>query len=220
MQNISSKYKKIISVINSNNKYSSENGHISTIAVTKNQKPHIIREALDSGIRIFGENRVQEAEQKFLGLKKTFNDLELHMIGPMQTNKVKKALGLFDYFHTLDREKLAKEFFKCLQMEKSNKFFFIQINTGLEEQKAGIFPAQANEFIKYCVKDLKLNVLGLMCIPPIDEDPKDHFLLLKKISIENNLKNLSMGMSNDYEIALSCGATHVRIGSYFFGERN
>ena len=122
MQNITSKYKKILSVINSNNKYSLENRPVSTIAVTKNQKLHIIREALDSGIRIFGENRVQEAEQKFLGLKEAFNDLELHMIGPMQTNKVKKAIGLFDYFHTLDREKLAKEFFKCLQMEKSNKF--------------------------------------------------------------------------------------------------
>ena len=220
MSNNVNKYKKITDVINKNNAYSQKNGLISTIVVTKNQNLHTIREALNNGIRVFGENRVQEAEQKFLGLRESFEDLELHMIGPMQTNKVKKALGLFDYFHTLDREKLAKEFFKCIKTEKLDKFFFIQINTGLEKQKAGIFPTQANEFIKYCTEDLKLSVIGLMCIPPIDDDPKIHFSLLKKISIENNLKNLSMGMSNDYEAALSCGATHVRIGSYFFGERN
>ena len=192
---------------------------VSIISVSKNQSNKIIKEAIDLGIRIFGENRVQEAEIKFNNLKAQYKDLELHMIGSLQTNKVKKAIKLFDYFHTLDRESLAKEFVKCLQKENLSKFFFIQVNTGLEKQKGGINPKVVNEFIKYCKEDLKLKVIGLMCMPPNDQQPKPHFLMLKKMALDNNLLNLSMGMSKDYKIALSCGATHIRLGACLFGER-
>ena len=188
------------------------------IAVTKNKPTEFIVEAIKNGHRFFGENKVQEAFLKYFNLKKEHSDLKLHMIGPIQRNKVKKSLEIFDFFHTLDRESLANEF--CKYKEKlSEKTFFIQINTGLEDQKSGIGPNNADEFIAYCIFDLKLNVTGLMCIPPFDEDPANHFAMLSNIAKKNNLTNLSMGMSNDYKIACQYGANFIRIGSLLFGKR-
>tara|TARA_Y100000590_G_scaffold470175_1_gene662538 strand:- start:3052 stop:3705 length:654 start_codon:yes stop_codon:yes gene_type:complete len=192
--------------------------NISIISVSKTRGLDDIKQALDFGLRNFGEIRVSEANEKFAMLKETYNDIKLHMIGPIQTNKVKKALKIFDFFHSLDRSSLADEFSKNSQ-EALNKYFFIQVNTGHEQQKSGIDPRHSSEFINYCKQDLKLNVIGLMCLPPINEDPKPHFLMLKQIAIKNSLMNLSMGMSGDYKIALSCGATHIRIGTSFFGAR-
>ena len=140
------------------------------------------------------------------------------MIGALQTNKVKKALAIFDYFHSLDRYSLAKEFSK-FPKDTSSKSFFIQVNTGQEEQKSGIQSSLLSDFVKHCLYDLKLNVVGLMCLPPINEDPKEHFLMLSDLAFKNNLKQLSMGMSGDYKIAIECGATFIRIGSSLFGER-
>ena len=202
-------------------RYISKNSEKPTkiVAVSKNHSLESVKEALISGVRIFGENKVQEAKAKFLDLKRNYTDLELHLTGPLQTNKVKAALEIFDIFQTLDREKLALEFFKN-NNKLLEKKFFIQVNTGYEENKSGIQPENANEFIKFCLKDLKLPIIGLMCIPPSIEDPKIHFLLLKKIAIENNLEHLSMGMSSDYKIGISCGATYVRIGTKLFGIRN
>ena len=192
---------------------------IITIAVSKSKKIEIIKEALEQNIRIFGENKVQEAYEKFKNLKISYSDLRLHMIGPLQTNKVRKALEIFDYFHTLDREKLALEFVKNLKSNVNKKYFFIQVNTGLEDQKSGIEPKYVRDFNSYCSNDLKLNIIGLMCIPPINENPEPHFILLKKLAKENSLHQLSMGMSNDYKIALKCGSTFIRIGTQFFGKR-
>ena len=192
---------------------------IITIAVSKSKKIEIIKEALEQNIRIFGENKVQEAYEKFKNLKISYSDLRLHMIGPLQTNKVKKALEIFDYFHTLDREKLALAFVKNLESNLNKKYFFIQVNTGLEVQKSGLEPKHVRDFISYCSNDLKLNIIGLMCIPPINENPEPHFMLLKKLAKENSLRQLSMGMSSDYKIALKCGSTFVRIGTQFFGKR-
>ena len=143
------------------------------------------------------------------------------MTGSIQTNKVKKSLEIFDYFHTLDREKLANEFHKYIShSDKFNKKkFFIQVNTGEEPQKSGISLVNLREFIRYCLNDLSLKIIGLMCMPPIDEDPKKHFNLISQLAIQNKLKYLSMGMSADYKIALECGATHIRLGTILFGER-
>ena len=213
------KYQEIKDFIENISVINHKTSAVSIISVSKSQSIKIVKEAINLGIRIFGENRVQEAEIKFNNLKAQYKDLELHMIGSIQTNKVKKAIKLFDYFHTLDRESLAKEFVKCLQKNNLSKFFFIQVNTGLEKQKGGIDPKSVNEFTKYCKEDLKLNVIGLMCMPPNDQKPEPHFLMLKKMALDNNLQNLSMGMSKDHKIALSCGATHIRLGTSLFGER-
>ena len=193
----------------------------SIVCISKNHSVSSINTALKHGIRIFGENKVQEAISKFSTVKKNFRDLELHLTGPLQTNKVKQALNIFDFFHTLDREKLALAFIKYLprKSEKFSKKFFIQINTGMENQKSGIFPNNATEFIKFCTNDLNLPVIGLMCIPPINEDPEPHFVLLRKLSIKNNLQFLSMGMSSDFKLAILNGSTHIRIGTLLFGTR-
>jgi pyridoxal phosphate enzyme (YggS family) len=192
---------------------------VKIISVSKNHPKSSVIQAIEAGITDFGENRVQEAQEKFLNLKKDFKNIELHLTGPLQTNKVKQALDIFDVFQTLDREKLAKEFFK--HSEKIiNKVFFIQINTGKEINKSGIFPEDATEFIKYCISGLGLNIKGLMCIPPINDVPSEHFKFLKSISKKNNITKLSMGMSDDYEEAIECGATHIRVGTKLFGKRN
>jgi len=191
------------------------------VVVSKSHPVSSIIEAIDFGVKIFAENKLQEALLKFTDLKRNHKDLELHMTGSIQTNKVKKSLEIFDYFHTLDRDKLANEFYK--QILSSNKFnnkkFFIQVNAGNEYQKSGISTNTLKEFVKYCVNDLRLEVIGLMSIPPIDEDPKKHFILLSQLAIENKLKYLSMGMSSDYKVALRCGATHIRLGTILFGKR-
>ena len=186
------------------------------IAVSKNHPKKAV-EMLSHGVNIFGENRVQEAQAKFIDLKKNCTDLELHLTGPLQTNKVKDAVKLFDIFHTLDREKLAKEFFKVGGLE--NKKFFIQVNTGKEKTKSGVYLEDLNQFINYCKIDLSLNVIGLMCIPPINDQPKKHFSLLVDEAKKNNLPYLSMGMSADYMDAIELNASYIRIGTALFGER-
>jgi pyridoxal phosphate enzyme (YggS family) len=185
------------------------------IAVSKNHDASAVHEAIAAGQFLFGENRVQEAAKKFPEIKKEFPQIKLHLIGPLQTNKVKDAMALFDVIQTLDREKLANEFAK----QKTEKEMFIQVNIGKEPQKAGIAPDVAEEFYKFCTQDLKLNVTGLMCIPPANADPAPFFIELKTIAKKMGSLKLSMGMSNDYEVAARLGASYVRIGTAIFGER-
>ena len=189
------------------------------IAVSKKQEDYKIDLAIKSGQKIFGENRVQEAQARWEERLKIHNDLELRLIGPLQTNKIKQALKLFNKIETIDREKLAKEISVQFEKNVTTSSFYIQVNTGSEAQKNGLLPLEADAFITYCIYDLKLPIIGLMCIPPENEEPAMHFNLLKKIAIRNNLKELSMGMSNDYQEAIKFGATSVRIGSLFFGKR-
>ena len=190
------------------------------VAVSKKQEDYKIDLALKEGQKIFGENRLLEAQKRWESRQKIYNDLELRLIGPLQTNKVKQALNLFNIIETIDREKLAKEIQSNFHNEVKTSSFYIQINTGNEPQKSGLDPLEADTFIDYCVKDLKLPIVGLMCIPPQNEEGAMHFNLLKKIAERNNLKELSMGMSNDFLEAIKFGATSVRVGSLFFGERS
>lgn len=185
------------------------------IAVSKKQPDDRIENALSAGIRVFGENRVQEATERWAHRREIYKDLELHLIGPLQTNKVKVACDLFDYIHTVDREKLARAIVKY----KPNMPCFIQVNVGEEVQKAGIGKQDLNDFYHFCVDDLRMNIIGLMCIPPAQEKPDEHFQWLSDQAKKLNLPNLSMGMSGDYETALKYGATHIRVGSKIFGER-
>lgn len=188
------------------------------VAISKNHPKESVIEALKHGVRIFGENRVQEAKIKFVELFKEYPNLELHFTGSLQTNKVKSALQIFQVFQTIDREKLANEFQKFPNLTKDKKFL-IQVNTGKESSKSGVMPNEAKDFIRYCVNELKLNIIGLMCMPPIAESPKLHFALLQKIAIENNINQLSMGMSNDYVEAVMLNATYIRLGTILFGKR-
>ncbi len=190
------------------------------IAVSKTHDADSIRPLLEAGHRVFGENRVQEAMSKWPALKVDYPGVELHLIGALQTNKVKDALRLFDVIQTVDRPKLAGVLAKQLAKgDYHDKKFFIQINTGEEEQKAGIIPQEADDFIGYCAGELGLPVVGLMCIPPVDDNPALHFALLKKIAERNNLPELSMGMSGDFELAAAMGATYVRVGTAIFDTR-
>ena len=189
------------------------------VAVSKKQDDYKIDEAIELGQTIFGENRVQEAQQRWKKRIELYNDIELRLVGPLQTNKVKQALNLFHIIETIDREKLAREIFNNFNNQSKTKNFYIQINTGSENQKSGLAPSEADAFIEYCTKDLKLPIIGLMCIPPQDEEPSMHFAFLKKIADRNNIIELSMGMSNDFEEAIKFGASSVRIGSLFFGLR-
>lgn len=188
------------------------------VAVSKTVPEAGIREALDAGQRLFGENRVQEAQGKFPALKQEFPDLELHLIGPLQTNKVKEAVALFDCIQTLDRPKLADAL--AQERDKSGKCprLFLQVNTGEEAQKAGVLPAEAAGLIAHARK-LDLPLQGLMCIPPVDDDAAPHFAFLLKLARDHGLDQLSMGMSDDFELAVKFGATHVRVGSAIFGAR-
>ena len=189
------------------------------IAVTKTHEADAIRPVLDAGHRVFGENRVQEAMGKWPALRAAYRDIELHLIGPLQSNKTREAVETFDAIHSLDRPKLAHAL--KAELEKSNKSptLFIQVNTGEEPQKAGIAPRDTAAFIALCRDELRLPVKGLMCIPPNNENPAPHFALLQKLARENGLPLLSMGMSGDFESAIKFGATHVRVGSAIFGER-
>ena len=189
------------------------------VAVSKKQEAYKIDQAILYGQKIFGENRVQEAKNRWQKRLEVHKDIELRLIGPLQTNKVKQSLNLFNVIETIDRDKIAIEIAKNLHDKIKTKSFYIQINTGNEPQKSGIDPLDADKFIKYCIEDLKLPIVGLMCIPPVNEEPSMHFLLLQKIANRNNLSELSMGMSSDYEDAIKFGATSVRIGSLLFGER-
>lgn len=192
---------------------------ITLVAVSKVHGADRVRPVLEAGHRIFGENRVQEAEEKWPSLREDFPDVTLHLIGPLQTNKVKNAVATFDLIETVDREKLAKALAKEFVRVGKSLPILIQINTGEEPQKAGIAPQEADAFIAMCRDELDLDVRGLMCIPPIDEEPSLHFALLSKIANRNALKVLSMGMSSDFETAIEFGATHVRVGTAIFGSR-
>ena len=182
--------------------------------------PERVRELLDAGQRVFGENRVQEAQEKFPALKAEYPDLELHLIGPLQTNKARDAVALFDVIQSVDRERLAGVLAKEMERAGKRPTCFIQVNTGEEEQKAGILPADLDAFVASCRDVHKLPVVGLMCIPPVDEEPALHFALLRKMAARNGLAKVSMGMSADYETAVRLGATHVRVGSALFGARH
>ncbi len=206
------KYIEIKDFIEKNNK------NTQIIAISKNHSKESVIEAISSGVSVFGENRVMEAKSKFLKLKKNNTKIELHLTGPLQSNKVKEAVSLFDVFHTMDREKIAIEFSKHANVVKRKKIF-IQVNTGDEETKSGIRSNELSEFVNFCRKDKKLNIIGLMCIPPIDDDPKKHFNILKDLLIKNNLNQLSIGMSNDYKLALDYNPSYIRLGTILFGKR-
>ena len=192
---------------------------VTLVAISKVQPLERIDAVLAEGHRIFGENRVQEAAGKWPDLRGRFPDVELHLVGPLQTNKVRQALGLFDVIHSVDRERLARKLAEGFAETGRPLPCFIQVNTGEEPQKAGCMPADADKFIAVCRDDYQLPIVGLMCIPPVDEEPSLHFALLKKIAERNGLTGLSMGMSADFEGAIGLGATHVRIGSAVFGAR-
>ncbi|SDR26687.1 YggS family pyridoxal phosphate-dependent enzyme [Pseudovibrio sp. Tun.PSC04-5.I4] len=195
-------------------------GSACLIAVSKTFEASDIKPVLEAGQRVFGENRVQEAMGKWPGLREEFSGVELHLIGPLQSNKAKEAVQTFDVIHTVDREKIAKAL--KTEMDKLGKHpkLFVQVNTGEEEQKAGISPKDADAFIAKCRDELGLEIEGLMCIPPVGEAPGMHFALLEKIAKRNGLEKLSMGMSSDYPIAVQHGATYVRVGSAVFGSRD
>ena len=194
-------------------------GDISLVAVSKTHPVDRIEPALAAGHRTFGENRVQEAEQKWPALKTAHENVRLHLIGPLQSNKVRPAVALFDVIETVDREKLARALAREMEQSGRRPDCLVQVNTGEEEQKAGVLPEQADEFIALCRDQIGLPVIGLMCIPPVDEDPALHFALLREIARRNNLAELSMGMSADYPVAVRFGATLVRVGSAIFGAR-
>ena len=189
------------------------------LCVTKTVPPERIRPVIAAGERIFGENRVQEAHAKWPALKAEHPDLELHLIGPLQTNKAREAVALFDAIETLDRPSLAKVLAAEIQRAGRAPKLFVQVNTGAEPQKAGVLPQEADAFIAQCRNEYGLAPVGLMCLPPIDEQVSPHFALLAKIAARNGLTELSMGMSADYALAMQLGATYVRIGSAIFGER-
>jgi pyridoxal phosphate enzyme (YggS family) len=221
MQNIIQKnYDRVLDDIDHAARLSNRNTNdINLVAVSKKQPIDRIEAMLQTGHRLYGENRVQEALERWEERRKKHTDLTLHLIGSLQTNKVKDAVSLFDVIETLDRPKLAKAL--AAEMQKQNKFLpcFIQVNTGYEKQKAGITPDQLVEFITFC-RDAGLNIIGLMCIPPQDEPAAIHFALLQKLAKENGLKELSMGMSEDFKKAIPLGATFIRVGTKLFGERD
>lgn len=192
---------------------------VTLVAVSKTFPAAAARAALQAGHRIFGENRVQEAEEKWPGLKEEFPDAQLHLIGPLQTNKVKHIMGLVDVIETVDRPKLARYLARNMDSTGYRPDCFIQINTGSERQKAGVLPEDADAFIADCRDDFQLPIRGLMCIPPVDEEPALHFALLAEIAARNGLTDLSMGMSADFETAIRFGATYVRVGTGIFGTR-
>jgi hypothetical protein len=192
---------------------------VALVAVSKTHPAAIVREALAAGHRVFGENRVQEAQAKYPALREAYPDLALHLIGPLQTNKVRDALAIFDVIESVDRPRLAQALAKERDHSGRRPACLIEVNTGEEAQKAGIMPAEADGFIVECRDRLGLSILGLMCVPPVDEEPAPHFALLREIARRNGLGVLSMGMSADFEKAIRFGATHVRVGTAIFGAR-
>lgn len=194
-------------------------GSVHLVAVSKTFAAPAIEPILTAGQRVFGENRVQEAEEKWPALKEAFPDTILHLIGPLQSNKAKNAVALFDAIESVDRPKIARAIARECEKQDRRPELFLQVNTGEEPQKAGILPAEADAFIRETRDDLGLPVRGLMCIPPVDEPPAPHFTLLRQIAERNGLSHLSMGMSADFETAIRFGATHIRVGSAIFGKR-
>lgn len=193
--------------------------HVTLVAVSKTHGTEKILTAIQAGQRVFGENRVQEADEKWPDLKAQYPDIRLHLIGPLQRNKAAVAVRLFDVIETIDRPKLARAVARHMDETGRRPDCYIQVNTGDEPQKAGVLPIDADNFIATCIEEFGLPVRGLMCIPPVDEEPSLHFALLNNIAKRNGLVSLSMGMSADYDIAVRFGATHVRVGTAIFGAR-
>jgi len=187
--------------------------------VAKTHGPEAVAAALAQGQRVFGENRVQEAQGKYPALKAAHPDLQLHLIGPLQSNKAKDAVALFDVIETVDRPKLAEALAQAMEKLGRRPLCYIQVNTGEEPQKAGVPPAEADAFIAACRERYRLPIRGLMCIPPAEQEPSPHFALLREMARRHDLADLSMGMSGDFEIAIRLGATHVRVGTAIFGAR-
>ena len=194
-------------------------GSVTLVAVSKTFDAPDIEPVLAAGQRVFGENRVQEAQGKWPALKARWPDVELHLIGPLQSNKAKEAVALFDVIESIDRPSIAAALAKEIARQGRAPRLFIQVNTGEEEQKAGVAPGEADAFIAACRTEHGLAIEGLMCIPPLDQPPAPHFALLAKIARRNGIERLSMGMSGDFETAIEVGATHVRVGSAIFGSR-
>lgn len=192
---------------------------IALVAVTKTFGPEAIEPVLEAGHRVFGENRVQEAQDKWPGLRERFDGIELHLIGPLQSNKAADAVALFDVIETVDREKIARALAKQMDRQGRTPRLYVQVNTGEEPQKAGVAPQDVPAFLALCRDELGLAIEGLMCIPPVDENPGPHFAFLKKLATENGVRRLSMGMSGDFKTAIAFGATSVRVGSAIFGAR-
>ncbi|MCR9121969.1 MAG: YggS family pyridoxal phosphate-dependent enzyme [Phyllobacteriaceae bacterium] len=192
---------------------------VTLVAVSKTFDAEAIMPVLERGHRVFGENRVQEAAGKWPDLRETYADIELHLIGPLQSNKAAEAVALFDVIESVDREKIARALAKEMAKQGRNPRLYVQVNTGEEPQKAGIAPSDAVAFVAMCRNELGLEIEGLMCIPPFDENPGPHFALLKKLAAECGVARLSMGMSGDFETAIAFGATSVRVGSAIFGAR-
>ncbi len=190
------------------------------IAVSKTFGPERIEPVIAQGQTVFGENRVQEAQAKWPGLREKYPDIELHLIGPLQSNKAADAVGLFDVIHTVDREKIATAIAKEMAKQGRSPQLFVQVNTGGEAQKSGVDPREAAAFVARCRDEHGLDIAGLMCLPPFEENPGPHFALLRKLAAEADCPLLSMGMSADFETAIEFGATHVRVGSAIFGERH
>src|SRR5690242_9374429 len=192
---------------------------VTLVAVSKTFDADAIAPVIQGGQRVFGENRVQEAKAKWPALISSYSGLALHLIGPLQSNKAKEAVALFDAIHSVDRVSLCQALAKEIESQKKRPQLFVQINTGEEPQKAGIAPQDADAFIASCRNNQGLEISGLMCIPPVDEAPAPHFALTAKIAARNGLNNLSMGRSADYAVAIQFGATHIRVGSAIFGHR-
>jgi pyridoxal phosphate enzyme (YggS family) len=192
---------------------------VTLIAVSKTFDAAAISPIIDAGQHVFGENRVQEAKAKWPGLMSDHSGIALHLIGPLQSNKAREAVALFDAIHSVDRASICEALAKEINSQKKQPELFVQLNTGEEPQKAGVAPGEADAFIAGCQEKYGLVISGLMCIPPVNEAPAPHFALTAKIAARNGLKNLSMGMSADFAIAIQMGATHVRVGSAIFGHR-
>jgi pyridoxal phosphate enzyme (YggS family) len=195
-------------------------GEIELIGVSKKKLPEDIIKVFNQGHLSFGENQIQEIERKWPDLKKLNPNIQLHYIGNIQSRKVGSIHENCNVIHSIDRMKVVKLFAEIEKLKNVSRKYFIQINTGNEPQKSGVMLSEVNKFITECLENYSLDILGLMCIPPLNEDPKKHFLTLRDIAKNFNLSSLSMGMSNDFETALECGATHIRVGTKIFGERN
>jgi pyridoxal phosphate enzyme (YggS family) len=216
-----SRYKNFLSSLEVSLKSTNRNSQdIKLIAVSKKKSAIEIQKVIDEGHQSFGENQIQEIEDKWPGLKKINSNISLHFIGSIQSRKVEQIYKHCDVIHSIDRKKIVKKFDELEALGDIKRKYFIQINTGNESQKSGVLLNEADEFISDCKSNYNLNIVGLMCLPPIDEDPRNHFSKLADLAKKFNLNCLSMGMSGDYQVALECGATHIRIGTHIFGERS
>ena len=216
-----SNYKNFLSSLEASLKNANRNSQdVELIAVSKKKSATDIQEVIDEGHLSFGENQIQEIESKWPDLKKLNSNINLHFIGSIQSRKVEQIYKHCEVIHSIDRKKIVKKFAELEASGDTKRKYFIQINTGNELQKSGVLFDEADEFISDCKSSYNLNIVGLMCLPPIDEDPRNHFSKLADLAKKFNLNCLSMGMSGDYQVALECGATHIRIGTHIFGERS